>query len=358
MNSLQFISRWVRTDDEHATVDRLFVSRHVKDLQLLVKAAALAVMVFICLGPPLSIYTQMVTTWKTTEPHSPWTFLAMGLTGLANFLYVLGPVLAVFGGVLAWAYQVGSARLGVVDLFACEISTLCRITTVLDTVQRLENKFDLCVPASSGGDSAAPALQFTSQENYFPVFDSSGHDLQTLEAQVVINITAFYTYMKAMRDGTRALATISPPVAAAGSSQTSDEAARPWREGIRNVVYLMYLGLESARKSLDDLVEFEPERVERIVVLLISELAGYGFLRRQFTDPGDSRHQRILLRDPEYRVLIPQLCDCIEASYAAETAADPTKPSRALTVSQWLPAWLLLPELRKRYDAAVGNTAP
>ena len=40
------------------------------------------------------------------------------------------PVVGVVGAVIAWAYQSGSARLGVIDLFACEISTLCRVATV------------------------------------------------------------------------------------------------------------------------------------------------------------------------------------------------------------------------------------
>jgi uncharacterized membrane protein len=46
------------------------------------------------------------------------------------------PAVVVFGAILAWAYQVGSARLGVVDLFACEIDTLCRMTTIVDMVGR------------------------------------------------------------------------------------------------------------------------------------------------------------------------------------------------------------------------------
>jgi hypothetical protein len=36
----------------------------------------------------------------------------------------VGAIVSVGGGVLAWTYQTGSARLGVVDLFACEIATL------------------------------------------------------------------------------------------------------------------------------------------------------------------------------------------------------------------------------------------
>ena len=42
------------------------------------------------------------------------------------------------------------------------------------------------------------------------MFESNTRDLQTLEARVVINITEFYTYMKAFRDYLRTLAEITP----------------------------------------------------------------------------------------------------------------------------------------------------
>src|SRR6202034_1158314 len=87
---------------------------------------------------------------------------------------VFTPVLVVFGAVLTWAYQVGSARLGVVDLFACEISTLCRVTTIVNTVRRYVDRFEQGPPSwragASGPEMAAPP-QFNSQENYFPVFE-------------------------------------------------------------------------------------------------------------------------------------------------------------------------------------------
>ena len=57
----------------------------------------------------------------------------------------------------------------------------------------------------------ADASRFTSQESYFPVFDASVKDLQALEADVVKHVTAFYTYMKVMRDSLRRLAGMQPP---------------------------------------------------------------------------------------------------------------------------------------------------
>jgi hypothetical protein len=353
MHPLRFIGRRVLTGDAHATVDRLFVSRHVNDLRLILAASWIAVIVILILGPVVSVWAQAVTQWHDIDTRkSDWIFLRIALAGLANFGVFVTPALAVFGGILAWAYQVGSARLGVVDLFACEISTLCRITTVLDTVRRLVDKCNLGPQPSAAGSVATPTSQFSSQENYFPVFDSSGHDLQTLEARVVVNITAFYTYMKAMRDGMRSLAAIAPPPS---PGPPPDGSPDPWHEGTRNVIYMLYLALESARKSVNDLVEIRPELIERTIVILISELAAYSFLCEQFANESDIRYQRIRLRGAEYRELEPQLRALVEAGRASERTRGPATPSQdSPPVSEWLPAEILLPELDKRYRAAIA----
>jgi hypothetical protein len=143
------------------------------------------------------------------------SFLLNTVKVSATFIGLLATVFAVFGTICAWAYKVGSARLGVVDLFACEISTLCRVATVLDTVGRFMDRIKLAEktnsesifppaelkPEAAKSDEQASnnrmnsplAMQFTSLENYFPVFEGNTRDLQSLEARVVINITSFYT---------------------------------------------------------------------------------------------------------------------------------------------------------------------
>ena len=74
---------------------------------------------------------------------------------------------------LAWTYQAGSARLGVVDLFACEIATLCRVAAVIDMVQRYIDLFhtgpEMPLPHAIDGDMPTNGGRFTSQESYFPV---------------------------------------------------------------------------------------------------------------------------------------------------------------------------------------------
>ncbi len=168
---------------------------------------------------------------------------------------------------------------------------------------------------------------------------------------------SFYTYMKAMRDGMRTLAAITPQPTGVGPPPPDGPSADPWREGTRNVVFMLYLALESARKSVEDLVEFKPELIERTITILISELEAYRFLCEQFPRASDIRHQRIRLRDTDYRNLEPKLCALVKAGLASEQTGDSATRSRQPpAVSQWRPAELLLPELHKRYEAAIAAT--
>jgi hypothetical protein len=345
---LRPIAALLRTGEPAATVDRLFDSQHVKDLRLII-AVAFAAVVLVGVGGALLVAENVAAN----EPIREWSHLLM--TGAASFFTFFAPVLAAFCAVVAWTYQAGSARLGVVDLFACEISTLCRVATVMDTVRRYVGKFAHGPPAQSAGagGAAVPAQQFTSQENYFPVFEGNTRDLQTLEARVVINITAFYTYMKAVRDSMRALAETRSQSTEVAAATDKAEAAGPWHDAARNVVYMLFLGLESARKAIHDLVEFEPEQAENTIVILISELEAYGFLRAQFGDD-DMRQKRLMLRDPEYGGLVPQLCSCVEARSAQEKVVEAAMDARLRPqLSKWQPACMLLPELQKRYQAAI-----
>jgi hypothetical protein len=361
---LAWIARRLRTGDEAATIDRLFASQHVADLRLIVAVAAFAVFLVFGIGLVLSVEYEVAKLWPNINASRSfgWWLVHVGHLVFAvggNFFTFFGPVVAVFGAIVAWAYQVGSARLGVVDLFACEISTLCRVVTVVDAVRRSVDRFDQGpLGARAGADEArAPTRAFTSQENYFPVFDSNARDLQALEARVVINITAFYTYMKAVRDSARALPDAGTPPAAADSPSDQGPAAAAWRQTNSDFIYMMFLGLESARRAIGDLVEFEPEEAERTVVILISELEAYRFLCRQFTDKQDVHRQRIILRDTEYRAIVPALCDSIKAGKESESAGDAATDSPELRRdSQWEPALRLLPELCKRYLAAIAST--
>jgi hypothetical protein len=308
------------SDDERATVNRLCKSQHVKDLQAIVAVGFIGVVATCCIGAGLFI-------WAETEAGQP-----LSAATHTFFTFFFAPALAIFGALVTWAYQVGSARLGVVDLFACEISTLCRVVTIADTVHRYVDG----VARERTAQTMLAAHKFTSQENYFPVFNNNNRDLQTLESKVVIRITEFYTYMKTFRDAMRMLVeTIPLPDSSEPPSSKTEEARR---EAIRSVVYMLFLGLESARKAIEYLVEFQADKVERIVVILISELEAYRFLRGQYPR-GDMHYERLALRDPDYQSLIPDLCALINQN-----------KSNASTV-EWHQADLLLPELQKRYES-------
>jgi hypothetical protein len=345
---LNLVARRLQTGDPAATVDRLFSSQHVKDLQLIAAVAFMAAVLILLLGLPLFVENELMSP----APSSGWAIVHAILVGAGKFFAFFVPVLGVLGAVLAWAYQSGSARLGVVDLFACEISTLCRVATVVDTARRYTGKFDQ--PPTAPADTAGPhfsAYHFASQESYFPVFESNTRDLQTLEARVVINITEFYTYMKAFRDYLRTLAEITPQSDVLNSS-SSESLFRAWHEAVINVVFMLFLGLESARHAIADLVEFQPEKAERTIVILISELEAYRFLRSRFTDDRDVRYQRLKLREPVYRRLVPKLISSVKASRAKEKPIEfDTEWDRPPQASKWEPALRLLPELETRYQA-------
>jgi hypothetical protein len=339
---LDLIGRWVRTNEEADTINRLFESKHLKDLRLIVNVTLWTFLLMLPVGLLVSFEYQWVNHWDLVknQPVPQWVYIHLLFAGGASLLAWLAPGVAIVGAVLAWAYQAGSARLGVVDLFACEVSTLCRIMSVLDTVRRMTDNFDHCPEARSGAvNDNSSASRFTSQEEYFPVFENNTAALEALEARVVINITAFYTYMKAVRDSMRALAEIDPAPASAASH---------WHAAARNAIYVMYLGLESARKAVDDLVEFDPEKAERKIVILLSELEAYRFLREQFTDPSDSRYQRIKLRIADYQRLVPEVRAAVERGCAPEQGTE--------AVEKWKPAWLLLNELNTRFAAAICPT--
>jgi len=349
------IARRLRTGVPAATVDRLFDSHHLEDLRLISAVAFMAVCWVLFLGLPLVIESAVMSLWPTFHDHaSIWFWLRFIFLGAGNFLSFFGPVLAIFGAVLAWIYQVGSARLGVVDLFACEISTLCRVATVVETARRYVDNFDSGPPPDVSRISRPPisANQFTSQKSYFPVFENNTRDLQTLEARVVVNITAFYTYMKAVRDSLRALSEITPQPAESQPASSESPVRGPWHDAMLNVIFMLYLGLESARLAVDDLVEYEPEKAERTVVILISELEAYRLLARKYPDKEDMHHERLMLREPIYRNLVPALTRSVEAGRSAVKMCQAESDAEvALRISLWEPAGRLLPELHRRYDA-------
>ena len=285
---------------QSSTFRRLIFSRHVLDLQVIFVGTLVATAVMLWWGWHL----------RSIVPTSPPN---AGSTPVEIDKQFVGAVLLICGTILAWVYQTGSKRLGVVDLFACEIVTLCRVGTIMDVVPRLKRVFEGLSGQSASEMQLNASRQnhafgrFTSEEDYFPVFQQNNRDLQILEADVVINVTAFYTYMKSFRDQLRSL------------GELGSEASSNGRKCIVlvNAIYMLFLGYESARQSIEELMEYEPAQAEAVVTCLVSEIAAYRFLTKCF-DQDDIRGRRLSLREKEYSKLVPRLYDTVMKMKGAE----------------------------------------
>ena len=330
------IVRQLRQGKESSTFERLGRSRHVADLRLIFSVTVIMMIVGVIAALAFSFEYEVISDWKALhDSHSAWPWIRHGFAAIVSSGPFIGAIFVLGGGVLAWTYQTGSARLGVVDLFACEIATLCRVAAVVDMVRRYVDLFEdgpqAGLPHPVDGELPDDTTRFTSQESYFPVFDSSVKELQSLEADVVKHVTAFYTYMKVMRDSLRRLTQIKAPEP--GAPLDDD-----WHRAICNVIYMQFLGLESARKAIKDLVEYEPTQAEDMITILLSELLAYAFLREHFR--GDVRQRRLEARDLSYRREIPALHRLVAAGEGP----------------QWEAAKDFAAEMMRRFDRVLVDT--
>jgi len=129
-------------------------------------------------------------------------------------------LVAAAAAVLNWTYQSGSRRIGAVDLFACEISALCRVSLVINFAQTCVDRAERAHEAMrrlTRSEAEKPSdntldrpddgepVKFTSEEDYTPVYDGNISDLEPLDVNVVTYVTEFYTYRKTMVDHLRAI---------------------------------------------------------------------------------------------------------------------------------------------------------
>ena len=100
-------------------------------------------------------------------------------------------------------------------------------------------------------------------ESYTPVMDHNVGDLQALDAEVVTNVTEFYTYRRAMLDFINRWGQEIP---SSVPNHAGDERRSYF---LRQTIYMLFLSLESARRALDDLVEYEPNHAETCINILL-----------------------------------------------------------------------------------------
>jgi hypothetical protein len=305
-----WILRRLREGGSAATLNRLGRSQHVADLRLMFSATLYVVAIATAGAIGFGYWHTISDNWQKeiATAHNAWPWVRLFGDSIVTIGSFVGALFALGCAVIGWAYQSGSARLGIVDLFACEIGTICRVCAITDVARRYVEAFNADL-----GINGPPELttierirrgfsHFDANENYTPVFDHNAADLRVLDVKVVTNVTAFYTYFKAMRDTLRNMARIDAPF-------TVGDARDPWHEALKNVIYMMFLTLESARKAVRDLIEFDPNQVENTINILINELYAYQFLMRQFGEQcGDStedfRYARLRLRLESYREIV------------------------------------------------------
>ena len=334
--------------DKHSaeTVDRLIYSMHVEDLRWVARVtllgAVLAVSAIVIIVPVMGKLSEGSKLYDALLP------------------FQISAVLAGAGGVFAWCYKTGSERLGIVDLFACEITTLCRICTINGLTNTCIASFEL---DDRHNELDERFTHFDSSEAYTPVFDANAKELQSLNVKVVTNITAFYTYWKSTRDAFRRLANTKATATAVPNIRND-----AWHRAMRNVIYMQFLTLESARKAVRDLIEFEPASAENTITILLSELPAYRFLLDNFEE-GDVRHTRLKLRQDRYQDVVPNVYYYTKSMHkdavAAATKQFPGRKnserlrSKELRLQElrrdWDKADCLLKELESGYKAAVGE---
>jgi hypothetical protein len=343
--------------DAASTLFRFFRSCHVVDLKLFLSLALIflgihfsVIFIFFVIRPAYHLLVGGLQIYGGLQPAIAHCIDVVTTSVVPALIKYGGPAIPVCAAIVAWAYLSAATRLGVVDLFACEIRTLCRVGTAFDIgrlyvarhqslIEKMNaaKKHTAFEPPAEPAAKASPAEKqleqpkgFSSQEEYFPVFTSNSHDLEALEALVVGHITEFYTYMKAARDLQRSLA-----------ENPSPEAAIPILE---NLIYVLFLGYESARKAIEDLIEYEPTRAENMIVILTTELECYWFLCKHFEDKKDElRAGRLNLRRTNYMKEIPDLFCQLEASHGKNE-------------KDWNLARNTTSELRSRYERTFGET--
>jgi uncharacterized protein (UPF0332 family) len=339
---IQWLRAWWGYDEYSAeTVDRLARSKHVADLRGVAWVTVVGALVAIILIIVVNLMDRPAGS-KLYESFVP-----------------VSAVLAVVGTILAWCYRTGSARLGIVDLFACEITTVCRICTINALADTCIKAFEL--DSSQNEKIRQHFSQFESSEDYTPIFDSNAKELQNLDVKVVTNITAFYTYWKSARDAARKLAKTPEREAVAAGDMKSDAS----HQTIRHVIYLQFLTLESARRAVRDLIEFQPTNAENTITILLSELPLYGFLLNRFKrEPHDVRHARLKLRQERYRDVVPKVYYDTKRGYAKYENVEAVKkefPRRKGLEElgrDWAKAYRMLEQLRSHYEDAMSSDLP
>jgi hypothetical protein len=193
-----------------STLDRLIFSKHVKDLRGILYVS---IPIFVILA------AAAIASQNWTLPDS-----LISIGKIIDKGKILAGIVGLEIALVVWVYQTASARLGVVDLFTSEIATTCRVVTVTQTASHLNRLYD---------HPPSKTVRLNAPYEHSPIFDSNSKDLEVLDAQIVEQVSEFYTYMKAMCDFRRMLDDVESSV---------DE---EWNLLVRNLTYTLFLCLRA-----------------------------------------------------------------------------------------------------------------
>jgi len=223
-----------------------------------------------------------------------------------------------------WVYQAANRRLGVIDLFASEISAICKVCLVTDFAKK---SIDMR-RAAAATETQTPS-SFDTQESYTPIYDKGSADLQALDSTVVSSVTQFYTYRRTMVDCLHS-----------AMAQTRRDAALSQYD---QMIYMQFLMYECARTSVRELIEFEPDRAENLVTVLCSELPLFAFLIDRHRNDSSTvfLYRRLCLRVADYWREVGGLLEQIDSQARSASPAVRKGWSKAITTSA---------ELRIRFD--------
>jgi hypothetical protein len=257
---------------------RFCVSRHCRDLFGIAFLAALAAV----FGARLAEF--VLNLWSPTQKAVPGLFqiLVTGLPADRDTVILQAGLMTVAGGIISWAYQAANTRFGVVDVFAAEIATLCRVAAVAEFIPHYIDLYDK--------QRQFPPVN--APRDYLIVFNNNARELEILDGDVARFVTQFYVHMKALQD---ALARGADP-------QENQPAAL-------SLIFSAFLAFESARLALAVLMDNIAERQEYVLTVLLSELPAYLLLYRERAVLGGLKAIRIEERLPSYFAMIAKIAE-------------------------------------------------
>jgi hypothetical protein len=125
--------------DAASTLFRFFRSCHVVDLKLFLSLAIIflcvhfgIILLFFVIKPAYHLMVGGFQAYGGVKPAIVHCVNVVTTSVVPALIKYGGPAIPVCGAIVAWAYLSAATRLGVVDLFACEIRTLCRVGTAFD----------------------------------------------------------------------------------------------------------------------------------------------------------------------------------------------------------------------------------